>query len=274
MVVDFSSDDFDSQVEALVANSGSVTTELVTRLMAQRHLEASLGLPASDPVAEPTEPSPEPEEPDTDGDGVPDSVDAFPFDADETKDTDSDGVGDNSDVFPFDADETKDSDGDGVGDNSDYAPDDDTIQSICQTDASVELKEAANCSNTKPVAVITYGGPLTVSVNTDIVFDGSNSYDPDADAITYSWQLLSAPDGSIASLRTPTEMNSEIIYMDVEGDYVIKLTVSDGLGDSFTTITITSDKSLPQSSSMFGLGISGLLLISLLRRQRIRKSYD
>ena len=63
---------------------------------------------------------------DTDGDGVPDSSDAFPNNPNEWDDTDGDGVGDNADAFPNDATETVDSDGDGVGDNSDWAPNDAT----------------------------------------------------------------------------------------------------------------------------------------------------
>ncbi len=62
--------------------------------------------------------------PDTDGDGVPDSQDAFPNDPNETTDTDGDGVGDNGDAFPNDPNETVDSDGDGVGDNGDAFPND------------------------------------------------------------------------------------------------------------------------------------------------------
>ena len=61
-------------------------------------------------------------EPDADGDGVADSVDAFPNDATESADTDGDGVGDNADEFPNDDTETVDTDGDGVGDNGDVHP--------------------------------------------------------------------------------------------------------------------------------------------------------
>jgi len=69
---------------------------------------------------------------DTDGDGVPDSVDAFPADDSEWKDTDNNLTGDNADTdddgdgepdvsdrFPQDASETTDADNDGAGDNRD-----------------------------------------------------------------------------------------------------------------------------------------------------------
>ncbi len=68
----------------------------------------------------------DPNDPDTDGDGVTDSFDAFPNDPNETTDTDGDGVGDNSDAFPSDPSETVDTDGDGIGDNSDAYPNDPT----------------------------------------------------------------------------------------------------------------------------------------------------
>lgn len=59
---------------------------------------------------------------DSDGDGIPDSEDAFPNDPAEGTDQDNDGVGDNADAFPTDPSEWADSDFDGVGDNSDVFP--------------------------------------------------------------------------------------------------------------------------------------------------------
>lgn len=61
---------------------------------------------------------------DSDGDGVPDNVDAFPNNPSESIDSDNDGVGDNSDQFPNDVNESSDVDGDGVGDNADAFPND------------------------------------------------------------------------------------------------------------------------------------------------------
>lgn len=66
---------------------------------------------------------PAPIDPDSDGDGVPDSADAFPFDARYRSDRDGDGVADEVDAFPDDPAEWLDTDGDGVGNNAD--PDDD-----------------------------------------------------------------------------------------------------------------------------------------------------
>lgn len=59
---------------------------------------------------------------DSDGDGVIDGIDAFPFDETESVDSDGDGVGDNGDAFPNDPNESTDTDGDGIGDNADLTP--------------------------------------------------------------------------------------------------------------------------------------------------------
>ena len=77
--------------------------------------------------------------PDSDGDGVLDNEDAFPYDASETTDTDSDGVGDNADAFPDDPTESLDTDGDGVGDNTDPDIDGDGIPNESDADYSATL---------------------------------------------------------------------------------------------------------------------------------------
>ena len=84
---------------------------------------------------------------DLDGDGVEDSLDAFPQDATESKDMDGDGIGDNSDpdvdgdginnldsngnpldLFPLDPTKTVDTDGDGLIDEEDTDDDGDGVE--------------------------------------------------------------------------------------------------------------------------------------------------
>ena len=71
---------------------------------------------------------------DTDQDGVPDNLDAFPNDFNESADSDGDGVGDRRDVFPNDASESGDGDLDGTGDNADNCP---AVYNPDQADADV-----------------------------------------------------------------------------------------------------------------------------------------
>ena len=54
---------------------------------------------------------------DDDGDGVPNSWDFFPTDANESKDSDGDSIGDQADAFPHEPTQWNDTDGDGFGDN-------------------------------------------------------------------------------------------------------------------------------------------------------------
>ena len=78
---------------------------------------------------------------DSDGDAVPDALDAFPSDASEYLDTDQDGIGnmtdsdddgdgvdDGKDGAPLDAFETVDTDGDGVGNRQDHDDDGDGVR--------------------------------------------------------------------------------------------------------------------------------------------------
>ena len=77
---------------------------------------------------------------DDDEDGVPNGVDAFPLDPNESEDTDHDGIGNNADLdddndgvpdaldaFPLDSTESSDFDADGIGDNADSDDDNDGI---------------------------------------------------------------------------------------------------------------------------------------------------
>jgi len=88
-------------------------------------------------------------------------------------------------------------------------------------------KARNSCGNSPPMADA--GPDRTVSVGDPVQLDGTNSNDPDGDPLTFQWAFASKPVGSQAQLSgasspTPT------FTPDVEGDYVLELTVSDGRG--------------------------------------------
>jgi hypothetical protein len=66
-----------------------------------------------------------PDNTDSDGDGVTNRNDAFPFNAAETFNTDGDPLGDNQDAFPLNPVDWEDFDGDGIGNNIDLDDDND-----------------------------------------------------------------------------------------------------------------------------------------------------
>jgi len=78
---------------------------------------------------------------DTDGDGVPDKEDAFPYDPKEWLDSDGDGIGDNSDPYPFDKDN------DGFMDD-DLVPDQDAGVTIILT--AFVVKDARYAASQSP----------------------------------------------------------------------------------------------------------------------------
>ena len=125
---------------------------------------------------------------DTDGDGVPDSLDAFPMDANETSDYDGDGVGDNADTdddndgvfdqedaFPFDGGASKDSDADGVADAYDNCI---TLFNPSQADADMDgIGTECDADESNGNSGNNTGGSNTGGNNTD----GNNTSDSNND---------------------------------------------------------------------------------------------
>ena len=99
--------------------------------------------------------------------------------------------------------------------------------------------------NRVPVASV--GGPYTGIEGSAVAFAFSGS-DPDADALTYAWDL---GDGSTGSGLTPPASH---VYAD-NGTYSVRLTVSDGKGGSdtrTTTATIANDAPTIQVNGLTG----------------------
>ena len=84
-------------------------------------------------------------------------------------------------------------------------------------------------ANDAPVAVAE-AMPLEASVGDKVTLDGSGSFDPEGQALTYSW-TLETPAGSAAAIADPAaELTS--FEPDVVGEYVATLVVSDGALES------------------------------------------
>lgn len=81
-------------------------------------------------------------------------------------------------------------------------------------------------------APVANAGPdQAVSSGTVVTLDGSLSYDPNTEPITYSWFFVSYPAGETPVLSGATLVNPTFTA-NVAGDYVIGLIVNDGTSDS------------------------------------------
>jgi hypothetical protein len=96
--------------------------------------------------------------------------------------------------------------------------------------------------NSAPVAD---AGPdqAVVIINTQVQLDGSQSWDPDGDYITYNWSMT-APMGSTAILSDPTAIYPTFVA-DVYGEYVVTLMVSDSWASSMDYVTVSFDNIAP-----------------------------
>lgn len=80
-------------------------------------------------------------------------------------------------------------------------------------------------ANTPPVA--SAGEAIHAVTLVPLFLDGSASFDPDGDEITFHWTLAELPTGSTASIADASRPNPQFIP-DLPGPYVFELVVNDG----------------------------------------------
>ena len=195
---------------------------------------------------------------DSDGDGVPDILDAFPADPDETADTDGDGTGNNADIDddndgmpdaweiannldPLVNDAAGDPDGDGATNFEEF--EDGTgpnfFEDHSAPDAPVILTPQDN-------AIV----PLTLEITTD------EFYDPDIDDVHAGsqWQIFRAGDNfcvlDVTSSASLTSLKVPKLILEEDTDYIWKVRFINSRGTesnwsdvgSFTTDFINDDQ--------------------------------
>ena len=117
--------------------------------------------------------------------------------------------------------------------------------------------------NVAPIAMA--GDDLTTKTNTAVMLDGTGSSDPDAGPaqLTYSWTIITGPTSNAtfddANSGTPS------FTSDVAGEFLIALTVSDGIDTDTDSLTVTvTENNIPTavttgSRSATIIGIPALL---------------
>ncbi len=86
-----------------------------------------------------------------------------------------------------------------------------------------------SAGNLAPVADA--GTTISGQIGDRVTLDGSGSYDVNGDALEYDWQLVSKPSGSDAILINGRSARP-FFDIDVQGDYIFELQVSDGVATS------------------------------------------
>lgn len=95
--------------------------------------------------------------------------------------------------------------------------------------------DSSNSAATNHQPTADAGANQAVLVNAEVSLDGSNSQDPDGDALTYAWRIVSKPANSSSSLINPNTVKPKVL-VDKVGDYVLGLMVKDG---HLTSVTDT-----------------------------------
>ena len=198
---------------------------------------------------------------DSDGDGVPDSQDAFPNDASESLDTDNDGIGnvadldddndgtpDAYDAFPLDLAEQLDTDSDGVGNNRDTDDDNDGVLDVADLDP---LNPQVSRDNQPPAF---QSAPATLALNT--LSTGQililNANDDHSSAVQYGREGANANLFQIDANNGEISLVSGVSLSVSQSPISLTVTASDAAGNTARhAISITVSAATPQSSLSF-----------------------
>lgn len=108
---------------------------------------------------------------------------------------------------------------------------------VADFESSDTVQVTLNVPNRAPIAVLE--GPTSVAPGVQEQFSALGSSDPDNDPLTYTFALLASPSGSAPQIAGQADGVAGFTA-DVPGDYVLEVTVSDGLDEATATIDIAA----------------------------------
>lgn len=114
--------------------------------------------------------------------------------------------------------------------------------------SSADDQTRISTQNSAPVADA--GSGATTHPDHGVSLDGSGSFDPDGDLLTYQWTLAAQPDGSAAALSHADTATSTLIP-DLPGEYAVQLMVTDqwGLASDPDGVTISTTNTMPAADA-------------------------
>lgn len=207
-----------------------------------------------------------PPQADSDGDGVPDSQDAFPNDANESVDTDNDGIGnvadvdddndgvpDANDAFPLDLTEQLDTDGDGIGNNRDTDDDNDGVLDVADLDP---LDSRVGTDSQPPVFQTPPASLALDTMSTGQVIT-LNASDDHSSQLQYGSEGPDARHFQINSANGAISLASGVTLTVSQSPLSLTITATDAAGNTARHVMIvTISAATPQSALSFA-SVSG-----------------
>jgi uncharacterized membrane protein len=140
-----------------------------------------------------------------------------------------------------------------TGDMSAFGSGTVTVRITSDTDPSVNTEATLNLITANQTPIADAGGDRQANLGQAVQLDGSGSADPDGlpSPLGYAWAFVSVPGDSAllaADLYQADQMNA-FFTPDVEGEYRLSLTVSDGDSAATDEITITVVDDTPVASA-------------------------
>ncbi len=113
-----------------------------------------------------------------------------------------------------------------------------TLQLIVNDGITNSIADTLTVTSTNTPPVADAASDQNVITLRQVQLNGSGSSDAENDPLTYAWTIDNRPAGSTASISNATIINPTFTP-DIDGTYVLKLTVNDGVPDNNATDTVT-----------------------------------